>query len=119
MAFPDFITPIMKQAYMILSFFTAIAIFFVFIAYSFVNMQLDSQKSRNSYIERENKKLDEDIQKIANLQAEINNTLDKRKVVESLQVNRVDAVNILHEGSITLQMQSSRRSFVYCKLLLN
>jgi type IV pilus assembly protein PilN len=92
----------MKQIYMILSFFTAIAIFFVFIAYSFVNMQLDSQKSRNSYIERENKKLDEDIQKIANLQAEINNTLGKRKVVESLQVNRVDAVNILNEVSTQL-----------------
>lgn len=92
----------MKQIYMILSFFTAIAIFCVFITYSFVNMQLDSQKSRNSYIERENKKLDEDIQKIANLQAEINNTLGKRKVVESLQVNRVDAVNILNEVSTQL-----------------
>lgn len=92
----------MKQIYMILSFFAAVAVFCIFISYSFVNMQLDSQKSRNSYIEKENKKLDEDIKTIANLQSEINDTLGKRKVVESLQVNRVDAVNILNEVSTQL-----------------
>ena len=92
----------MRQIYMILGFFSAIAIFLIFISYSFVGLQLDSQQSRNAYIEKENKKLDEDIKKIANLQSEINNTLGKRKVVEGLQVNRVDAVNILNEVSTQL-----------------
>lgn len=92
----------MRQIYMILGFFSAIAIFLIFVSYSFIGLQLDSQQSRNSYIEKENKKLDEDIKKIANLQSEINNTLGKRKVVEGLQINRVDAVNILNEVSTQL-----------------
>lgn len=92
----------LKQFYIILGLFAAIATFLVFITYSFVNMQLDSQLARNTYIEKENKKLDEEIKEIANLQSEINDTLGKRKVVEGLQVNRVDAVNILNEVSTQL-----------------
>ena len=92
----------MKQFYMILGFFSLIAVLFTFVTYSFVNVKIDNQQARNSYMKKENEKLDTEIKEISNLQAEINDTLGKRKVVEGLQVNRVDAVNIVNEVATQL-----------------
>lgn len=87
----------LKQFYTIIGIFAAIALVCTFVTYSFVSVKIDSQKSRNAYIVKENDKLKKEITEISNLQNDIDDTLGKRKVVEGLQVNRVDAVNILNE----------------------
>ena len=71
----------------------------IFMLSSFINMEIDAQKSRNDFIQKENTKLDNDIKSIAQLKDQIKETLAKRKVVENLQVNRSDAVSLLNEIS--------------------
>jgi type IV pilus assembly protein PilN len=88
-----------RQLSLVLGFFAVCAAAVVFVMYSLMNYELNEQEQRNSYIANENKKLDADIKEIANLKNEIKDTLAKRQVVESLQVNRSDAVSILNDIS--------------------
>jgi type IV pilus assembly protein PilN len=67
-----------------------------FMGYYFISLEKDSQKERNSFIKQEEEKLDKDIKEISALKDNIKNTLDKRKVVERLQLDRGDAVNLLN-----------------------
>lgn len=88
-----------RQLSLLMGFFAVCAAAIVFVMYSLMNYELNEQNQRNSYIANENKKLDADIKEIANLKADIKDTLAKRQVVESLQVNRSDAVSILNDVS--------------------
>jgi type IV pilus assembly protein PilN len=88
-----------RQLSLLMGFFAVCAAAVVFVMYSLMNYELNEQNQRNSYIANENKKLDADIKEIANLKADIKDTLAKRQVVESLQVNRSDAVSILNDVS--------------------
>lgn len=81
-------------AYLVM--YALIAISFIVLAYTYYSLEIDNQKDRNLYIEKENKKLDNKIKEIADLKDNIKQTLEKRKVVEILQVNRSDAVNLFN-----------------------
>lgn len=76
--------------------FALTSAFFIVVGHISLSLKIDSQTSRNDFIAKENEKLDENIKSIANLKEEIKSTLVKRKVVESLQVNRADGVNIIN-----------------------
>lgn len=76
--------------------YVLLAIMLLVMAYSFVSYQIENQKDRNTYITQENKKLDNKIKEISELKDSIKQTLEKRKVVEVLQLNRSDAVNLLN-----------------------
>lgn len=71
----------------------------LFLAYSYVSYNIETQKKRNTYIEKENKVLEDRIKEIADLKDSIKQTLEKRKVVELLQLNRSDAVNLFNNLS--------------------
>ncbi len=82
--------------------FATMGLFLVAAWHVFVMLKIDNGKDRNAFIETENKKLDETIKSIAGLKEEIKKTLEKRKIVESLQVNRADGVNIVNNIANTL-----------------
>ena len=75
-----------------------------------LSVNLETQESRNSFIEDENKKLDKTISSISNLREEIKLTLAKRKVVERLQTNRADGVNIVNEVANNLPDDTNLKS---------
>ena len=86
----------LKKVITYLSMFGLVSATLLVLAYSYISYEIDNQKSRNVYIEKENKKLDNKITEIAELKESIKQTLEKRKVVEVLQLNRGDAVNLLN-----------------------
>lgn len=91
-----------KQFILLMSFFTLVAVFVLFLTYTIYSISIDAQSSRNDFISKQNKRLDEDIKAIANLRNQIRETLAKRRVVEDLQVNRSDSVGILNDISLQL-----------------
>jgi type IV pilus assembly protein PilN len=91
-----------KQFILLMAFFALVSVFILFVTYSYFSVNLDNQNSRNDFISKRNKKLDDDIKAISNLRNEIRDTLAKRRVVEELQVNRSDSVGILNDISLQL-----------------
>lgn len=70
--------------------------------HTYLSLKIDSQNTKNAFIQKENKALDGQIKEIATLRDEIKETLAKRQVVERLQVNRADGVNVMNEVSIRM-----------------
>lgn len=64
-----------------------------------ISAKVAHQETRNKFLIEENKKLKAEIKEIDNLKETIYDTLEKRNVVESLQINRSDAVKILNSLS--------------------
>jgi len=67
------------------------------VAYSWYLTQIDSQRSRNIFLQSEITRLDEQIKDIATLQAEINSLKARQTAVEDLQGNRNLPVYLLSE----------------------
>ena len=63
----------------------------------FINGEIDSQKSSNNYIKKENDKLDAEIKEIAKLRDEIEGLKARQKAVEDLQGDRNLPVHVLDE----------------------
>ena len=92
--------------------YALISITLIFLTYTYYSLEIDNQKDRNNYIEKENKKLDDKIKEIADLKDNIKQTLEKRKVVEVLQVNRRDAVNLFNNIANVLPEGTSLKTLV-------
>lgn len=89
----------LRQFGLLMAFFVLVAGAVIFSGHTILSFKISSQESRNKYIENKNEGLDKQIKEISNLKDEIKETLAKRQVVESLQVNRSDTVTILNEIS--------------------
>lgn len=99
-----------KNFTILMSMFIGLSFLLIFTIYSIVSLQIESQLNRNEFISKENKKLDIDIKEIITLKEDIKQTLEKRKVVEDLQVDRSDVVNILNILSNQLPEGTSLKS---------
>lgn len=86
-----------KQFVLLMAFCAGIGLSLIFMAHTVLSLEIENQVERNDFIKKENEKLEKQIAEIKNLRDEIKETLEKRRVVESLQVNRTDGVNILNE----------------------
>lgn len=95
-----------------LSMYAIVAVTLLVGAYSFVSYQIDNQKDRNTYVNKENKNLDDKIKEIVELKEAIKQTLEKRKVVELLQLNRSDAVKLFNNLSNSLPEGTSIKTVV-------
>lgn len=84
------------QFSLLMGLFSLASLSLLFVGHTYVSVQVDGQERRNVFIEKANKDLEVQIKDIANLKVEIKDTLAKRAVVESLQVNRADGVNIFN-----------------------
>lgn len=62
-----------------------------------ISQQISSQNATNEYIEKANKKLDDDIKEIAKLEDEIRGLEARKKAVEDLQGDRNLPVHLLDE----------------------
>ena len=69
----------------------------VFLGWQFLSTQNNTQLERNSRLEKANTDLDKQIADIKDLKDQINNVLERKRVVENLQTNRSQAVVILDE----------------------
>lgn len=108
-----------RKLNILLTGFAGLAAVFVFGLYSLVSLETDFQLQRNEFIVNENKKLDSDIKEILTLKDDIKQTLEKRKVVEDLQVDRSDGVNILNLISSQLPEGASLRSIKQVESKIN
>lgn len=68
-----------------------------FAVHSWLGSRLEGQNSRNKYLEDEIAKLDKQIEEIQHLKEQTSALLQRKKVVESLQANRNQAVELLDQ----------------------
>jgi len=69
----------------------------VFMGWTYLGAQKESQLERNGRLEKAIASLDKEIADIRNLKDQINNVLERKQIVENLQTNRSQAVVILDE----------------------
>lgn len=74
----------------------------VFAGWTYLGAKKDAQLERNTRLETAIVQLDKEIADIKGLKEQINNVLDRKRVVENLQSNRSQAVVVLDE--ITRQL---------------
>jgi type IV pilus assembly protein PilN len=67
------------------------------LAHTTVQSQVDAQRARNTFLQEETKKLEEQIKDIAGLQAEIASLKARQAAVENLQSDRNTPVHLLDE----------------------
>jgi type IV pilus assembly protein PilN len=68
-----------------------------FVVHSFLAERIENQLARNKYLEVKITELDKQIEEIKRLQEQTAQLLARKKVVESLQANRAEAVHLLDE----------------------
>lgn len=66
--------------------------------YAWLQGQIDAQQSRNAVLQAENKKLDDQIKEVANLENEIAALKARQEAVEDLQADRNMPVHLLNES---------------------
>jgi type IV pilus assembly protein PilN len=69
----------------------------VILGHIMISGMQDSQTRRNDFLKQEIAKLDIQIKEIAQLKEKTNALLDRKKVVEALQVNRAEMVHLFDE----------------------
>jgi type IV pilus assembly protein PilN len=75
----------------------AIGIGIVVLVHGVFAQRIDSQNARNRYLEEQITLLDKQIDEIKKLKEQTQAMLDRKKVVESLQANRTEAVRLLDQ----------------------
>jgi len=69
----------------------------VFAVYAVIGSHIEQQQGRNSYLDGEIAKLDKEIEEIRKLREQTQAMLARKKVVETLQANRSEAVHLLDQ----------------------
>jgi type IV pilus assembly protein PilN len=75
----------------------AIGIGIIVLGHGFLAQRIDTQTSRNRYLESQIALLDKQIDEIRKLKEQTQAMLSRKKVVESLQANRTEAVRMLDQ----------------------
>jgi type IV pilus assembly protein PilN len=75
----------------------AIGIGIVVLGHGFLAQRIDTQNSRNRYLEGQIALLEKQIDEIKKLKEQTQAMLSRKKVVESLQANRTEAVRLLDQ----------------------
>lgn len=87
-----------RDAFLALSAITvAIGGAVVFAVYGVIGSRIEEQQGRNQYLDSEIAKLDSQIAEIQKLREQTQAMLARKKVVETLQGNRSEAVNLLDQ----------------------
>jgi len=76
---------------------TVVAIGIVMLVHGFLAQRIDNQQARNRYLDGEIAKLDKQIDEIKKLKEQTSALLARKRVVESLQSNRTEAVRLLDQ----------------------
>ncbi len=73
------------------------ALAIVIVGHITISGMQDRQTRRNDFLKQETAKLDKQIKEIAQLKGKTNALLDRKKIVEALQVNRAQTVHLFDE----------------------
>jgi type IV pilus assembly protein PilN len=76
---------------------SVLALLIIVLVHGIIGGKIDSQATRNSYLEGEIVKLDKQIDEIKKLKEQIQAMLSRKKVVETLQGNRSQSVYLLDQ----------------------
>lgn len=74
-----------------------LAAFIVFLVFSLVANRINAQEERNNFLKREIVALDKEIDEIKRLREQTNALLSRKRVIETLQSNRAEAVGIFND----------------------
>ncbi|MDP3677693.1 MAG: fimbrial protein, partial [Methylotenera sp.] len=89
-----------QREFGLMAIFTAIAASaIVFMGYTVINGQVETQLERNQRLDAAIVKLDKEIADIKDLKDQISAMLERKQVVENLQTNRSQAVVVFDELS--------------------
>ncbi|MCB5188760.1 PilN domain-containing protein [Methylobacillus caricis] len=88
-----------RQFNLMLAVTAAAGVAIVFMGSTIISSRLDEQLSRNARLEAASANLDKQIEEIKELKTQIRNVLERKQVVENLQLNRSQAVMLLDEVS--------------------
>ena len=88
-----------REFNLMLAFAGAAGVAIVFLGSTILGSKLDEQVSRNTRLEAASANLDKQIEEIKELKTQIRNVLDRKQIVENLQVNRSQSVMMLDEIS--------------------
>lgn len=89
-----------QREFGLMSLFSAVAAGAVlFLGYTIINAKVESQLDRNQRLDAAIVKLDKEIADIKDLKDQISAMLERKQVVENLQMNRSEAVVVLDELS--------------------
>lgn len=78
-------------------FATVAALAIIFLGWTYLSAKKQTQLERNTRLEQAIAKLDTEIADIVELKGQINNVLERKRIVENLQTNRSQAVVVLDE----------------------
>ena len=88
-----------RQFGLMAAFTAAVGLALLFMAYTVINAKIKSQTERNNRLTTAITKLDKEIADIKELKNQISTVLERKQVVENLQINRSQAVILLDEIS--------------------
>ncbi|HMW17155.1 MAG TPA: PilN domain-containing protein [Accumulibacter sp.] len=91
-----------QQFYALLGFITLFSVLVIFVVYSVISSYISTQEAKNDFLKREIAVLDKQIDQIKKLKEQSEALMDRKRVIESLQRDRAEAVRLLSE--LTKQM---------------
>lgn len=87
-----------QREFGLMALFAAVAaLAIIFLGWTFLNAKKQTQLERNTRLEQAIATLDTEIADIVELKSQINNVLERKRIVENLQTNRSQAVVLLDE----------------------
>lgn len=87
-----------RQQFYALSGLVAVFVGFIwFVGFGFINNMIESQTEKNRFLKGEIAILDKQIEEINKLREQTGSLLQRKQVIESLQVNRSETVHLFNE----------------------
>ncbi|MGB0135086.1 PilN domain-containing protein, partial [Dokdonella sp.] len=91
-----------REFYMMLLATAVVAVFLFLCASWWMGQRIDNQGQRNTYLEKQIKQLDEQIETIKNLERVRSQLLARKEIIEDLQSNRSQMVHLFDQMSKTV-----------------
>ena len=86
-----------QQFFTLLGLVAVLGVAIAFVAYTFINRDIEQQDGRNSFLKLEIAKLDNEINEIKRLREQTQALLSRKQVIEALQSNRAETVHVFNE----------------------
>ncbi len=86
-----------QQFYALLGLVTVLSGLIVFLVYSVIGGYISAQDARNDFLKKEITLLDKQIDQIKRLKEQSDALMERKRIIESLQRDRAEAVRLLSE----------------------
>ncbi len=86
-----------QQFYALFGLISVLAALLVFLVYTIIGGYIAAQEARNAFLKKEIAVLDKQIDQIRRLKEQTQALMDRKRVIESLQRDRAEAVRLLSE----------------------